>query len=147
MREKVLTTDLHGKVKEIHASKAVYHGHAVITANSSMGRTQTVPGEERLLERGVSYCATCDGAFFRNQEMAVAGNNDEAVEKTLLLAKLALRAHLLVRTPEPKASPDLAAEVNKHGKVETHLATGLREIVTGNGSKPCGWYYRVERSG
>ncbi len=54
-----------------------------------MGRKRCVPGEERLLGRGVSYCATCDGAFFKGQEVAVTVNNDEAVEEALTLTRLA----------------------------------------------------------
>jgi thioredoxin reductase (NADPH) len=129
VQDKVLTTDLRGGVKEVWASKGVYFGRAVIIATGSMGRTHTVPGEERLLGRGVSYCATCDGAFFRDQEVAVAGNNDEAVEEALFLAKFARQVHLLVQTPELKASPDLAAEVSRHPGVEIHLATRLREVL------------------
>ncbi|NIN66051.1 MAG: thioredoxin reductase, partial [Anaerolineae bacterium] len=65
VQDKVLTTNLREGVKEVHSSKGLYYGRAVIIATGSMGRTHTVPGEEQLLGRGVSYCATCDGAFFR----------------------------------------------------------------------------------
>jgi len=129
VQDKVLTTNLREGVKEVYGSKGVYYGRAVIIATGSMGRTHTVPGEERLLGRGVSYCATCDGAFFRNQEVAVAGNNDEAVEEALFLTKFARRVHLLVQTPELKALPDLAAEVSQHPRVEIYLATRLREVL------------------
>jgi thioredoxin reductase (NADPH) len=129
VQDKVLSTDLRGEVKEAQAGKGIYYGRAVIIATGSMGRTHTVPGEERLLGRGVSYCATCDGAFFRDQEVAVAGNNDEAVEETLFLTRFARRVHLLVQTPDLKASPDLAAEVSQHPTVEIYLATHLREVL------------------
>ena len=129
VQDKVLATDLRGEVKEVRGSKGIYSGRAVLIATGSMGRTHTVPGEERLLGRGVSYCATCDGAFFRDQEVAVAGNNDEAVEEALFLTKFARRVHLLVQTPELKASPDLGAEVSRHPKVEIHLAIRLREVL------------------
>jgi len=125
----VLTTDLRGGVKKVRGGKGAYYGRAVIIATGSMGRTHIVPGEERLLGRGVSYCATCDGAFFRDQEVAVAGNNDEAVEEALFLTKFACRVHLLVQTLELRASPDLAAEVSQHPRVEIHLATRLQEVV------------------
>jgi len=128
VQDKVLTTNLRGEVKEVWGSKSAYRGRAVIIATGSMGRTYTVPGEEGLVGRGVSYCATCDGAFFRDQEVAVAGNNDEALEEALFLTKFARRVHLLVPTPELKASPDLAAEVGQHPQVEIHLATRLREV-------------------
>jgi thioredoxin reductase (NADPH) len=129
VQDKVLTTDLRGELKEVYGSKGVYHGRTVIIATGAMGRSYTVPGEERLLGRGVSYCATCDGAFFRDQEVAVAGNNDEAVEEALFLTKFARRVHLLVQTPGLKASPDLAAEISQHPGVEIHLATRLREVL------------------
>jgi thioredoxin reductase (NADPH) len=129
VQDKVLTTNLRGEVKEVYGSKGVYSGRAVVIATGAMGRTYTMPGEEQLVGRGVSYCATCDGAFFRDQEVAVAGNNDEAVEEVLFLTKLARRVHLLVPTPELKASPDLAAEVSQHPRAEIHLATRLREVV------------------
>jgi len=129
VQDKVLSTDLRGEVKEAQAGKGIYYGRAVIIATGSMGRTHTVPGEERLLGRGVSYCATCDGAFFRDQEVAVAGNNDEAVEETLFLTRFARRVHLLVQTPDLKASPDLAAEVSQHPTVQIYLATRLREVL------------------
>ena len=125
----MLTTNLRGEVKEVYGSKGVYYGRSVIIATGSMGRTHTVPGEEWLLGRDVSYCATCDGAFFWDQEVAVAGNNDEAVEEALFLTKFARRVHLLVQTPELKASPDLAAEISQHPGVEIHLATRLREVL------------------
>ncbi|MFB0537452.1 MAG: NAD(P)/FAD-dependent oxidoreductase [Anaerolineae bacterium] len=72
---------------------------------------------------------TDDGAFFRGQSVAVAGNNDEAVEEVLFLTRLAHRVHLLVPPPELKASPDLAAEVSQHSRVEIHMATRLREVI------------------
>ncbi len=129
VQDKVLTTNLRGEVKEVYGSKGAYNARAVIIATGAMGRTYTMPGEEQLVGRGVSYCTTCDGAFFRDQEVAVAGNNDEAMEETLFLTKFARRVHLLVQTQELKASSDLADEVSQHPKVEIHPATRLREVV------------------
>ncbi len=129
VQDRVLTADLRGEVKEFWGSRDSYRGRAVIIATGSMGRTSTVPGEERLVGRGVSYCATCDGAFYRDKEVAVAGNNDEAVEETLFLTKFVRRAHLLVQTPELRASGDLVTEVTQHPRVEVYPATRLREIV------------------
>jgi thioredoxin reductase (NADPH) len=129
VQDRVLTTDLGGEIKKIWGSKDHYSGRVVIIATGSMGRTSTVPGEERLLGRGVSYCATCDGAFYRDREVAVAGNNDEALEEALSLTKFARRVHLLVQTPELRASRDLIDETARHSRVEVHLATRLQEIV------------------
>jgi len=127
--DKVLRADLQGDPKQIWGGQAVYHGRAVIIATGAMGRTHRVPGEERLLGRGVSYCATCDGAFFQGQEVVVVGNNDEAVEEALTLTRFASHVHVLSPTPELRTSPELADEVTDHPQVTLYPATQLREIV------------------
>jgi thioredoxin reductase (NADPH) len=129
VQEKVLTTSLRGEVKDVSGGRGSYRARAVIVATGSMGRTHTVRGEEQLVGRGVSYCATCDGAFFRDQEVAVAGNNDEAVEEALFLTRFARRVQLLVPTSDLNTSTDLADAVRGHPKVEIHPTTRLRGIL------------------
>jgi thioredoxin reductase (NADPH) len=129
VQDRALAVDLNEDPKSVWGSQGLYQGRTVVIATGSMGRTHTVAGEERLLGQGVSYCATCDGAFFRDQEVAVAGNNEEAAEETLLLTRFASRVHLLVQTPELKVAPELAAEVARHPKVTVYPATRLREVV------------------
>ena len=97
-----------------------------------MGRTSTVPGEAEFLGRGVSYCATCDGAFFRDKDVAVIGNNDEALEEALFLTKFASNVDLVVPTPALKARETLAQEALENPKITMRLGTRLKEI-TGNG--------------
>jgi thioredoxin reductase (NADPH) len=72
VNDKVLRVDLSTDPREVWTGGGVYRGKAVIIATGSMGRSRYLPGEERLVGRGVSYCATCDAAFFRGQEVAVA---------------------------------------------------------------------------
>ena len=127
--DKVLRVDLQGKPKQVWGGQGVYQGQAVIIATGALGRTQRVPGEERLLGRGVSYCATCDGAFFRGREVAVAGNNDEAVEEALMLARFASSIHFLNPTPDFRATAKLAGELADHAHVTLYPATRIREIV------------------
>jgi thioredoxin reductase (NADPH) len=127
--DKVLRVELQGKPKQVWGGQGVYQGQAVIIATGALGRTQRVPGEERLLGRGVSYCATCDGAFFRGREVAVAGNNDEAVEEALTLARFASRIHFLNPTPDLRATAKLAGELADHAHVTLYPATRIREIV------------------
>ncbi len=129
VQDKVLITNLRGEVKEVIGAKDSYYARAVIVATGSMGRTRTVRGEEQLAGRGVSYCATCDGPFFRDQEVAVAGNNDEAVEESLFLTKFARRVHLLTPTADLNASSALIAEVGQNPSVEIHPSTRLREVL------------------
>jgi thioredoxin reductase (NADPH) len=132
LTDKVVGVDLSADPKMVMAGSGTFHAKAVILASGSMGRTHALPGEEKFLGRGVSYCATCDGAFFRDQPVAVVGNNDEALEEALFLTKFAQRVHLIVPTPALKAREPLAAEVTAHPKVEVRLGTRLKEIV-GNG--------------
>jgi thioredoxin reductase (NADPH) len=129
LTDKVVGVDLHGDDKMVMAGTGAFYARAIILATGSMGRTSVVPGEEALLGRGVSYCATCDGAFFRQQTVAVIGNNDEALEEALFLTKFAAHVYLVVPTPELKARPVLAAEVIEHTKIEVMMGTRLKEIV------------------
>lgn len=129
VQDKVQAADLEGESKTIYTNTATYSARAVIIATGSMGRGQRVPGEDRLLGRGVSYCATCDAAFFRDQEVAVVGSDDEAVEEALFLTKFARRVHLVSPTPELKAAPERAGEIAGHPKTELHLGASLREVI------------------
>lgn len=130
--DKVVGLDLASDPKMVMAGTNAFQSKAIILATGSMGRTNTVPGEAEFLGRGVSYCATCDGAFFRGQPVAVIGNNDEALEEALFLTKFAQQVHLVVPTPTMKAGDVLVAEVERHPKVDIRLSTRLKEIV-GNG--------------
>ncbi len=129
VQEKVLMTVLTPPVKEAHTGRGVYRARVVIIATGAMGRTATVPGEERLLGRGVSYCATCDGAFFAGADVAVAGHNDEAVEEALYLTRLARHIVLLVPTAELQVSAELAAQAHAAENLEVRLGHRLREIL------------------
>ena len=128
INEKVLRVNLEGSPKQIFTGEGAYEGRAVIIATGSMGRTNRIPGEERLVGRGVSYCATCDAAFFRDQEVAVAGSNDEAVEEALTLARFASRVHVLAPQSDLRASDALVEELTAHDGVTVHPAARIEEI-------------------
>ena len=132
LTDKVVGADLGGDVKSIMAGTNQFTARAVILATGAMGRTQTVAGEEQFLGRGVSYCATCDGAFFRGRTVAVVGNNDEAAEEALFLTKFAGHVEMVVPTPTFNARPHLLAELQAKPGVTIRLGTRLREVV-GNG--------------
>jgi thioredoxin reductase (NADPH) len=132
LTDKVVGVDISGETKSVIAGTGVYNAKAIVLATGSMGRTSTVPGEAEFLGRGVSYCATCDGAFFRNQDVAVIGNNDEALEEALFLTKFASTVDLVVPTPELKAREVLVEEALSNPKINVRLGTRLKEI-TGNG--------------
>ncbi|GAB4573600.1 MAG: thioredoxin-disulfide reductase [Anaerolineae bacterium] len=129
VQDKVLSVDLKSNPKVIFAGNGTYTADAVVLATGSMGRAKGVKGEEEFLGRGVSYCATCDGAFFQGLDVAVAGNNDEAVEEALHLAKFARKVYLLVQTPDLKVDDHLIREVEANPVIEVRYATRLREIM------------------
>lgn len=127
--DKVQGVDLTADPKQVLANGGVYTAKAVVIATGSMGRSQRVEGEERLLGRGVSYCATCDAAFFRGQDVAVVGCSDEAAEEALYMAKFAAQVHLVCPTPELKIPSALAAALDAEPKIALHKGTALREIL------------------
>ena len=127
--DKVVLATLGGDIKEVRGMQGAYRGRTLVVATGAMGRTKAIPGEERLTGRGVSYCATCDGYFFRDQDVAVAGTTVEALEEALFLARLARTVHLLVPTSEPKGSSDLATQVAQEPRIQVHVRTQLREVM------------------
>lgn len=129
VQERVLGADLGDEVKAVWGNAGYYRGKVVVIATGSMGRSSTLPGEERLLGAGVSYCATCDGAFFRDKQVAVAGNGEEAAEEALLLTRFASLVHLLVQTAGLNVPAELEQQLQEDPKITVHLATRVREIL------------------
>jgi thioredoxin reductase (NADPH) len=127
--DRVIGVDLLSEEKVVFGNNGTYTGKSVVIATGSMGRGTRVKGEDELLGRGVSYCATCDAAFFRNQEVAVAGNSDEAIEEGLYLTKFTHRVHFLSPTSELKAPQVLADELLANRSVTLYMETSLREII------------------
>ncbi len=131
--DKVVGLDLTADPKLVFAGTNTYSARVVILATGSMGRTAVVKGETELLGRGVSYCATCDGAFFRGQDVVVVGNNDEALEEAFFLTKFVNKIYLVVPTPELKARQEFVDHLATEEKIEVLPATRLKEVL-GNGS-------------
>lgn len=127
--DKVTEVDLGSTPKVINTNGGTYTARVVIIATGSMGRGQRVNGEDRLLGHGVSYCATCDGAFYRDKEVVVAGNNDEAVEEGLYLTQYATRVHFLSPTSELRAPQERVDELVNNPKVTLYKPAHLLEIT------------------
>ncbi len=127
--DKVIGVDLLSEQKTVFGNGGTYTARAVIIATGSMGRGTRVKGEDELLGRGVSYCATCDAAFFRGQEVVVAGNSDEAIEEALFLTRFVNRVHFLSPTPELKAPRQLVDEIAVHDKVRLYKGASLKEVI------------------
>jgi thioredoxin reductase (NADPH) len=101
----VTAVDLTGDVKQVTDGEGnVHHARAVILATGSGYRKLGLPDEERLSGHGVSWCATCDGFFFRDQEIAVVGGGDSAIEEATFLTRFAKKVYLVHRRDELRAS-------------------------------------------
>lgn len=128
IQTQVLEADLVGDVKRVTAANGQYSGRTVIVATGSMGRKATIPGEAEFLGRGVSYCATCDAAFFGDAVVAVAGDTDEAVEETLLVSKFARTVYLLAPGPRLRCARAAEATLRQRPNVEVLLGHRLLEV-------------------
>ena len=111
--------DLTGKIKKVTDSAGkIWEAKAVILAMGSGYRKLGVEGEEQLSGRGVSWCATCDGAFFRDKPIAVIGGGDSAVEEATFLTRFASRVTLVHRRDELRASKAMVARAEKDPKLD-----------------------------
>lgn len=130
--DRVIGVDLLAEEKTVFGNLGSYSGRTVIIATGSMGRGTHIKGESELLGKGVSYCATCDAAFFKGQEVLVAGNSDEAIEEGLYLTRFASRVHFLNPSNELKAPQALVEELEGNPSVTVYKEATLQEI---NGSE------------
>ena len=125
-----------GNYKEIETlMDGTLKARAVLIATGSDYKKIGVPGEAELYGRGVHYCATCDGAFYRDKRLAVVGGGNSAIQEALFLTKFASHIDLLVRS-SIRASDALQCELDKavaDGKITVYLATTTDEIVSTDG--------------
>ena len=117
-----------GDVKKISTDRGDYEAKTVILATGADHRKLGVPGEQELGGMGVSYCATCDGAFFRGKTVAVAGGGDVALEDALFLARGCSKVYLIHRRDEFRGAKALQEQVKKTENIELILDTVIEEI-------------------
>ncbi len=129
--DRVQAVDLLSETKTIYANNGTYTARAVVIATGSMGRGRLFPGEDTYLGKGVSYCATCDGAFFRDKDVAIVGTSDEAVDEALFLTKFASHVHFIAPS-EIKAPLESLDELKNNPKVVFHLKTAVHEVYGGD---------------
>ncbi|MDO5696262.1 MAG: thioredoxin-disulfide reductase [Eubacteriales bacterium] len=129
----VVRVDVQDKIKKVHTEDGtVYETKTVILANGAEHAKMGVKGEEEFGGRGVSYCATCDGAFYRNKVTAVFGGGDVAVEDAIFLSRICTKVYLVHRRDQLRAAKVLQEEVLHLDNVEVIWDHELQEI-TGEG--------------
>ena len=128
--EPVKEIDVEGNIKVIRLETGEeLRTPALIMAAGGLPRYLQVPGEQELWGRGVSYCAVCDGAFFKGQELAVIGGGDAAVEEGDFLTRYASKVYILHRRSELRAQPILTDRARKNTKIEFIFDAHVKEII------------------
>jgi len=118
----------HGDVKKVITDDEEFETRTVIVATGSKHRLLGVPGEEELNSRGVSYCAVCDGAFFRDQDLLVVGGGDSAVEEAIFLTRFAKSVTIIHRRDELRAQKVLQDRAFANEKIKFIWDSVVKEI-------------------
>lgn len=113
----------------LHTDGGELAAKAVIIATGAVSKALGVPGEQEFLGRGVSYCATCDGAFFQGKKVAVLGGGDSALQEGIFLTKFAEKVYIIHRRDELRATRVLQAKVEKNEKLEFILNATVSSIL------------------
>jgi thioredoxin reductase (NADPH) len=124
----VSSVDLDGETFVVKTEGGEYRGKTLIWAAGSTPRKLGVPGEVEFLGRGVSYCAVCDGAFFKDRVVAVVGGGDSALEEALYLTKFAKKVYLIHRRDKFRAVKIIQDRVLKNEKIEPVLNKVVESI-------------------
>ena len=124
----IFDIQLQGSVKKLISKKQVYEAKTVILATGASHRKLGCPGEEALAGRGVSYCATCDGAFFRGKDVAIAGGGNTALEDALFLSNNCRKVYLIHRREEFRAHKTVVEAVKARENIELVLNYTVSEI-------------------
>ncbi|WP_285906184.1 thioredoxin-disulfide reductase [Pseudodesulfovibrio pelocollis] len=129
VNDEVRSIELGQPIHTIKVGEEVIQARAIILATGSRYRKLGVPGEDRLVGRGVSYCALCDGNFFRDQDVAVIGGGNSALEEALYLARLVNKIYLIHRRDDFRGLLCYQEKCFTHEKIEVMRSTVVEEIV------------------
>ncbi|WP_330271786.1 thioredoxin-disulfide reductase [Lentzea sp. NBC_00516] len=127
--EDVESVELTGEIKRVVANGVEYEAKAVILAMGAAARYLNIPGEQELLGRGVSACATCDGFFFRDHDIAVVGGGDTAMEEATFLTRFAKSVTVIHRREEFRASKVMLERARANEKIKWQLNTQVTDVL------------------
>jgi thioredoxin reductase (NADPH) len=133
--DEVTALDLSERPFTITTYGGDYRAKTLILATGASPRRLGIPGETEFTGRGVSYCATCDGWFFRDKNVAVVGGGDSALEEALFLTKHASKVTVIHRRDELRAGPALQSRARENDKIEFIWDTVVEEVVGEDGVK------------
>lgn len=129
IHEDVLEVDLGSRPFKVKTASQEYEAHAIIVSTGASAKWLGLPSEHRLIGRGVSSCATCDGAFFRNKDVAVVGGGDTAMEDSMFLTRFAKSVTMLHRRGEFRASKIMQDKVLNNPKIRVMFNTVIEDVL------------------
>ena len=127
--EKAVEIRDNGDTKTVFTPKNAYEAKAVIIATGSENRKLGIDGEDKLVGRGISYCATCDGAFFRGKDVAVVGGGNTALEDALYLADIANKVYLIHRREAFRGEEASAEKLKARDNVALVLNSQVTKLI------------------
>ncbi len=127
--EEIVEAELEGKVKILKTKRNEYKARAVIIATGAKPRKLGLPKEEALAGKGVSYCATCDGMFYKDKDVIVAGGGDTALEDALYLSNICSKVTVVHRRDQFRAARHSVAKAEAKENIEFKLCANVTEIL------------------
>ncbi len=126
--DEVVKVDFKNKPFKVSTASTEYQADAVIIGTGANPRKLGLEGEQTFAGKGVSYCATCDGPFFRNLELVVSGGGDSAMDESTFLTKFATKVHIVHRRKELRASKVMQERAFNNPKIQFHWNSKIEEI-------------------
>ena len=126
--DEVTSVDFKNRPLKVKTASEEFEARAVIVCTGANPRKIGLEGEQTFAGKGVSYCATCDGAFFRDQELIVVGGGDSAMEEAIFLTKFASVVHIVHRKEEFRASKIMQERALSNEKIKVHFNFTVKEI-------------------
>jgi thioredoxin reductase (NADPH) len=127
-KDNIKEVDFSGKIKRLKGENEEYRAKSVIIATGANPRKIGCPGENELIGKGVSYCATCDAEFFQDLEVFVVGGGDSAIEEAIYLTKFARKVTIVHRRDELRAAKSIQEKAFKNPKIEIKWNSVITEV-------------------